>query len=223
MYKNYDEIGPEKIFEVYDPKTGMIGFTVIDNTALGPAKGGMRMMPNVSIEEVAKLARAMSLKNALAELPFGGGKSGIIANSKEITAEQKEKIVAAFGKAIRPICPSQYVAAPDMYMAEKEMATFATANGSHNSCTGKPKDFCKGYSCGIPHELGSTGFGVVQATKTAIEYLGEKVEGKTLAIDGFGNVGMFAAKFLTEMDAKLVAASDSKGAVYNPEGINYSE
>ena len=81
----YDEFGPEKILSVYDAKTGMRGFVVIDNTALGPGKGGIRMIPTVSVEEVFRLARAMTWKCALAELPFGGGKSGIMANAKKIT------------------------------------------------------------------------------------------------------------------------------------------
>ncbi|HLC65864.1 MAG TPA: Glu/Leu/Phe/Val dehydrogenase dimerization domain-containing protein, partial [Candidatus Nanoarchaeia archaeon] len=79
---SYDELGPEKVLQVYDPKTGMRGITVIDNTALGPGKGGIRMTSDVNVEEVASLARAMTFKNALADLPFGGAKSGIIADSK---------------------------------------------------------------------------------------------------------------------------------------------
>ncbi len=83
-----DDIGPEKIVEMYDPLTGMLGFTVIDNTARGPAKGGIRMTPTVDVKEVFRLARAMTFKNALADLPFGGGKTRIIYN-KETDADKK--------------------------------------------------------------------------------------------------------------------------------------
>ena len=86
---NYDEFGPEKIIEVYDHKTGLHGFTVIDSTILGPGKGGIRMTPTVNIDEVAKLARTMTWKCSLAGLPFGGGKSGIAADPKKLTQEQK--------------------------------------------------------------------------------------------------------------------------------------
>ena len=123
-----DELGPEKVLEVYDSKTGMKGFTIIDNTALGPAKGGIRMTPSVDVKEVFRLARAMTYKNAMADLPFGGGKSGIIFDP-QTDKEKKEDFISAFAKAIRPICPSQYVAAPDINTTEKEMAIFVKANG----------------------------------------------------------------------------------------------
>jgi len=221
----FDHIGPEKIVEVYDPKTGMHGFTVVDNTALGPAKGGIRMTPTVSIEEVSKLARAMTWKCAIADLPFGGGKSGIVANPREISSEKKQQIVAAFAKGIKIISPEHYIAAPDMNMGEEEMRTFSKANGSLQSVTGKPIDMCDsdGRSCGLPHELGSTGYGVYQSIVVAAKHIGLDLKGSTFAIEGFGNVGTFAAKFLTEHGAKLVAASDSKGCIYNPKGLNFEK
>jgi len=210
-----DEFGPEKIIEVYDPKVGLKGILVIDNTKLGPGKGGIRMIPTVSVEEVFRLARAMTWKCALAELPFGGAKSGIIANAKKITKEEKKAIMKAFARALKPVCPSQYVAAPDMYTAEEEMKWFAEANGSMKACTGKPKELG-----GIPHELGSTGFGVFHSTLVAAEHYGLDIKNSTVAIQGFGNVGKFVAKFLSEVGAKIVSVSDSKGCLYVPEGIN---
>ncbi|MFC1768755.1 Glu/Leu/Phe/Val dehydrogenase [Nanoarchaeota archaeon] len=216
----YNEIGPEKIIQVYDPETGMRGITVIDNTVLGPAKGGIRMIPDVSVEEVSRLARAMTYKNALADLPFGGGKSGIIANSKEISPEQKDKIVAAFSRKIKEECPNNYIAAPDMYMAEHEMEVFVKANGDIKSATGKPQTLCQGYACGIPHELGSTGYGVYHSTLVAMEHKGIGVSGSKIAIEGFGNVGTFAAQYLSKDGAKIIAVSDSKGAIYNENGLD---
>src|SRR3990167_10021310 len=97
----HDSLGPEKLIEVYDQKTGMRGFLVIDNTWLGIGKGGLRMTPNVSLKEVFHLARVMTYKNALAELPFGGAKSGIVANVKKIPWEEKRSLVIAFSKAIK--------------------------------------------------------------------------------------------------------------------------
>ena len=213
-----DEYGPEEIIEVEDKKSGMKGFLVIDNTKLGPGKGGIRMTPSVNIEEVAKLSRAMTFKNAIAGLPFGGAKAGIIADDKKITKEQKKKIIEAFSKALKPYCPKKYVAAPDMNTAEEEMKWFAEANGDLNSCTGKPKDLG-----GIPHELGSTGFGVAHSAKIAIEHKRLDIKKITFAIEGFGNVGWFAAKYLTDWGAKFVGVSDSSGAIYNPNGINFEE
>jgi glutamate dehydrogenase/leucine dehydrogenase len=220
---NYDEFGPEKILQVYDPKTGMKGFVVIDNTAFGIAKGGIRMTPDVTVDEVAKLARAMTWKCAMADIPFGGGKSGIVADPKKLSDKQKQGLMAAFGKAISPVCPSLYCAAPDMNTAEREMETFAKANGSIDSCTGKPKELCDGKKCGIPHELGSTGYGVYHSTLVALDHMKLDVKKVTFSVEGFGNVGVFAAKFLTEKGAKLVAVSDSKGCIYNPDGISFKE
>ena len=133
-----DQWGPEKIVQVYDPPTGMKGILVIDNTALGPGKGGIRMTPTVNVEEVFRLARTMTWKCALAELPFGGAKSGIIANPKEMPKEEKMKMIRAFAIALRPLPPSQYVAAPDINTGEEEMAAYALANGTLTACTGKP-------------------------------------------------------------------------------------
>ena len=214
--KMNDEIGPEKIVKVYDPKSGMTGIICIDSTKLGPAKGGCRLRPDVTEDEVFRLARAMSLKCAMAGLPFGGGKSGIIANDKELDRDKKKDIVMAYGHAIKHLAPSEYVTAPDMNMAEEEMRWIVEGNGDKTCCTGKPKDMG-----GLPHELGSTGFGVVQATLVALEHLGKKPEDITFAVEGFGNVGEFASKFLTEKGAKLVAASDSRGMVIEKSGLNY--
>ncbi len=221
----FDEFGPEKILEVYDPKTKMHGFVVIDSTVRGLSKGGIRMTSSVTIDEVAKLARVMTFKTALAGLPFGGGKSGIIA-PKNMTKEQKFEIIRAFSKAIKPICPSKYIAAPDINTAEEEMRVFALANGSMKSCTGKPANLCvkPGEKCGIPHEYGSTGFGVYHATLVAVKHLGWKnIKDITIAIEGFGNVGTFAAKYLYKKGFKFVATSDSKGLIYNKNGLDYDK
>ena len=215
MIKN-DEFGPEKIIQVYDPETGMKGITVIHNTTLGPGKGGIRMTPSVSVEEVYKLAETMTWKNALAGIPFGGAKSGIIANPKEINQEKKDKIVAAFAKALKNIAPKEYIAGPDMNMAEHEMEVFVKAHGDKNSTTGKPYEIG-----GLPHELGSTGFGVYHALLTALDFI--EFENPTVAIEGFGNVGTFVMKFLEEKGIKVVAVSDSKGTIYSEEGLDYKK
>ena len=214
----HDEFGPKKILDVHDSKTKMRGFLCVDNIALGPGKGGIRMTPTVTVKEVFRLARAMTWKCALAELPFGGAKSGIIADDRNMPKEEKKAIVQAFARALKPVCPSMYVAAPDMNMSEQEMKWFAEANGSMKACTGKPADMG-----GIPHELGSTGFGVYHATLAALEHAGIDVKGATVAVEGFGNVGSFAAKFLSEAGAKIVAVSDSKGVIYNENGLDFEK
>lgn len=217
-----DEFGPELIYEVYDYRTGLRGVTVIDNTALGPGKGGIRMTPTVNVEEVFRLARTMTWKTALAELPFGGAKSGIIADVKKISREKKKQIIQAFGRALKPIAPKKYIAAPDINTAEEEMKWFVEANGDLKSATGKPSNLCvkPGVKCGIPHEYGSTGYGVSIAAIIAAGHADMDVNGLTVAIEGFGNVGSFVAKYMEKARAKIVAVSDSRGCVYNKNGLS---
>jgi glutamate dehydrogenase/leucine dehydrogenase len=214
----YDEFGPEKVLSVYDAQTGMRGVVVVDNTALGPGKGGIRMTPTVDMEEVARLARVMTWKCALAELPFGGAKAGLFADSKEIELDKKKDLVEAFARSIQSISPRLYVAAPDMYMSEREMAWFAQANGDEKSCTGKPVTMG-----GIPHELGGTGYGVYLATRVACETIGLDLARSTYAMEGFGSLGRPAAKYMAEAGAKMVAVSDSKGTVSEPGGISFDQ
>ncbi len=215
---DYDEFGPEKIIDVYHPKSGMRGFIVLDNTSMGPGKGGIRMTPSVTVDEVARLARAMTWKNAMADLLFGGAKSGIIADDKQIAKEKKKELIEAFSESIKVVCPSLYIAGPDMNTGEEEMGWFAKANGSMKACTGKPKSMG-----GLPHELGSTGFGVYHAARVGAEHAKIDIQKATVAIEGFGNVGWFVSKFLTEAGAKLIAVSDSRGVAYKKDGLNFKE
>lgn len=195
----------------------MHGFLVIDSTALGVSKGGIRMTPTVTVDEVASLARTMTWKTSLAELPFGGAKAGIIVDDKQISKEKKDEIITAFAESLREICPSKYVAGPDINTGEHEMEVFAKVLGK-KSCTGKPERLG-----GIPHELGSTGFGISKATLVALKFLKKDPRKMTFAVEGFGNVGMFSAKFLTEAGLKLVAVSDSRGCLFVKEGINFEK
>lgn len=224
-----DEIGPAYIIQTYDPVLDFRGIVVIDNLNLGVGKGGIRMTEEVSVEEVFRLARAMTFKNALADLPFGGAKSGIIWNPRKHTLEEKKAVMESFARSLKAIVPKLYIAGPDINTSEHEMQWFAEANGNWKSATGKPANYCmkifgKGEKkCGIPHEFGSTGFGVVQSAKVALEFAGIKLEGATAAIAGFGNVGTFAMKHFEELGIKTIAVSDSRGTIRNPKGISYAK
>ena len=220
-----DEFGPEYVINIYDPKLKMEGFLVIDNTVLGPGKGGIRMTENVTPEEVFRLARTMTFKNALADLPFGGAKAGIVW--KGGSDELKKQFIQSFAKSIKLLTPKKYIAAPDVYTGEKEMQWFVEATGDWRSATGKPATYCmrafgkKGERCGIPHEYGSTGFGVAKTAEAAAEILGINIEGAKVAIHGFGNVGTFAYKFLTEMGAKVIVLADHEAAIYEENGFDH--
>jgi len=220
-----DEFGPELVLEVHDHSTGLQGFLVIDNTARGAGKGGIRMTPTVTPVEVARLARAMTWKTAIADLPLGGAKSGIRADPKSMDREQKLGLIREFARALKPYVPKKYVAAPDIATGQEEMRAFAEAAGSWKACTGKPIDFVtgKGKKAGIPHEIGGTGLGVAYSASVAAPFAGIDVKGSTVAVEGFGNVGSFAAVKLEKMGAEIVAASDSVGGIYEPEGIQTQE
>ncbi|MEK6903672.1 MAG: Glu/Leu/Phe/Val dehydrogenase [Nanoarchaeota archaeon] len=222
---SFDEFGPEKVLEVHDAKSGMHGFVVIDSTVRGPGKGGIRMTPTVTAEEVSRLARAMTWKCSIADLPFGGAKSGIVADPKTMTREKKYAIIKAFARALQNICPNEYIAGPDMNMGEEDMRVFVEAHGSLKSATGKPANLCEepGVKCGIPHEYGSTGFGVFHAGKVAADYLKLDLKKATVAIEGIGNVGEFAMKYFTEAGATIVGVSDSKGLIYHEKGLDYEQ
>ena len=213
-------MNPEKILEVYDAKSGMHGFAVVDSTKRGPGKGGIRMRPDVTVEEVKELARTMTIKCAISNLPFGGAKSGIVADDRKMSKKKKEEIVRAFSRAIKCLAPRYYVAAPDMNMGEEEVRWFVEENGSFKSATGKPAKMCTKKKCGIPHEFGSTGFGVFHAALVAAKFKKMDVSKSTYAVQGLGNVGMFVVEYMSKKCGKLVAVSDSKGCIYNPKGID---
>jgi glutamate dehydrogenase (NAD(P)+)/glutamate dehydrogenase (NADP+) len=206
-----DELGPAKIVHVYDPHTKMRGMIVVDNIACGPAIGGVRMAADVTTGEVFRLARAMTLKNAAAGLPHGGGKAGIVADPK---SANKPEVVRAFARAIR--CLDEYIPGPDMGTDETCMAWVHDETGRS---VGLPRVLG-----GIPlDELGATGYGLAKCAEVAAEFCELELQGATVAIEGFGNVGQHAARFLAEYGVKLVAASDSKGTVYDPDGFDIDQ
>lgn len=212
------ELGPEYIVKVYYPKKNIWGYCVIDNTVRGPGKGGIRMTPSVTEEEVFRLARAMTLKNALADIPFGGAKSGIACDPKKLTPKEKKEVIQWFAVKLKPLLISKYIAGPDVNTTEKEMQWFVEAVKNRKSATGKPAKLK-----GLPHELGSTGYGVAIAAKEALAFTKIPIQGARVAIEGYGNVGTFAHKFLSEWGATVVAVSDSRGTIYNALGLPYKK
>ena len=203
-----DDLGPVKVVHIYDPSCGLKGIVVVDNVSCGPSIGGIRMAADVSVEEVFRLARAMTLKNASAGLAHGGGKSGILADPR--TAD-KEVLVRSFARAIRDL--TDYIPGPDMGTDEACMAWVQDEIGRS---VGLPRVLG-----GIPlDEIGATGYGLAQSAEIAAGFCDLDITGATVAIEGFGNVGKHAARYLSEKGAKLVAASDSRGAIFSGDGID---
>ncbi|HBZ70404.1 MAG TPA: Glu/Leu/Phe/Val dehydrogenase [Deltaproteobacteria bacterium] len=205
-----DELGPAKIIHVYEPRVGLRGTLVVDNVAAGPSIGGLRMAPDVSTEECARLARAMTLKNAAAGLAHGGGKS-VLYGDPRMPADRKERLVRAMACALGDI--QDYIFGPDMGTDETCMAWVKSEIGR---AVGLPREMG-----GIPlDELGATGFGLAHATEVALRYRDFPLVGARLAVQGFGSVGIHAARFLVARGAILVGASDSGGAIHDPAGLD---
>ena len=205
-----DDLGPARIVPVHEPSVGLRGTLVVDNVATGPSIGGLRMAPDVSTAECFRLARAMTLKNAAAGLPHGGGKSVIYADPRQ-PREAKERLVRAMACALADC--RDYIFGPDMGTDEGFMACVKAEIGR---AVGLPRELG-----GIPlDELGATGFGLLHATEVAAGYCDFELPGARVAVQGFGSVGMHAARFLAERGAVLVAASDSRGGVADPKGLD---
>ncbi|HZO80417.1 MAG TPA: Glu/Leu/Phe/Val dehydrogenase [Candidatus Binataceae bacterium] len=210
LFQFADDLGPEKVIGIHEPRLGLRAILVIDNTAAGPAAGGCRMAPDVTLEECARLARAMTLKNAAAGLAHGGAKSVIVGDPK-MPAERKETIVRAMAHAIRDV--RDYIMGPDMGLDERAMAWVHDEIGR---AVGLPRELG-----GIPlDEIGATGFGLAIAAEVAQDFCDVRLAGARVAIQGFGAVGKHAARFLAERGATLVAACDTAGTIANDKGLD---
>ncbi len=211
VFELVDEIGPEKIVHLYEPRTKMKAIVVIDNVAAGPSIGGVRMAPDVTTTEVLRLARSMTYKNAMASLPHGGGKSGIIADPKSAS---KEHVIRTFARGIKYL--QDYIPGPDMGTDETSMAYIYDET---SRAVGLPRELG-----GIPlDQNGATAYGLMECTMVAKDYINLDLNGARLTVEGFGNVGKPTARFLGEKGVKLIAVSDSKGTIYNPKGLDIEE
>ncbi|MCK4759518.1 MAG: Glu/Leu/Phe/Val dehydrogenase [Candidatus Aminicenantes bacterium] len=198
------------------------GFRCQYNNAKGPTKGGVRYHPDVSEEEVVALAAWMTWKCALLDLPYGGAKGGIICDPTKLSESELERMTRRYTSEIMPILgPHIDIPAPDVYTTSKTMAwimdTFSMMKGytEPRIVTGKPEIL--GGSKGRKE---ATGKGVAIITREFFKAQKKSLKGTRIAIQGFGNVGGYAAHFLSRMGAKIVAVSDVSGAIVNPAGLD---
>ena len=213
VFPEVDAFGPEQVVVVNDAASGLTGYVVVDNLAAGPAIGGVRMAADISVLEVARLARAMTLKNAMAGLPHGGAKGGIVGDPM-MPREVKVALVRAFGSRIRDVVG--YIPGPDMGMDEGLMAHLRETCGR---AVGLPPVLG-----GIPLDvLGATGFGLAVSVDVAAERGLVQLDGARVVVQGFGSVGQHTARFLSDRGAVLVAASDSRGAVVSDVGLDVAD
>lgn len=207
----YDELGPSKVMHFYSAKKDFKAIVVVDNTALGPSIGGVRVSSSVTTDEVIRLARTMTLKNAIAGLPHGGGKAGIITDARD---PKKEEYFRIFSRMIKDL--TDYIPGPDMGSDETAMAWVYDEIGR---AVGLPEEIG-----GLPlDKLGATGFGLAECAEVACSYIGGKLQGAKVAIQGLGSVGKAAARYLSEKGAVIVAVSDTKGCIYNIGGMDVKE
>src|ERR687883_783832 len=198
------------------------GFRSQHNDARGPFKGGIRYHPQVSIDEVKALSMWMTWKCAIADLPYGGGKGGIICNPKEMSEGELERMTRRYAYGISDIIgPHTDIPAPDVYTGGKEMAwimdTYSALKGNFvqpELITGKP--LAIGGSLGRNE---ATGRGLSFTVREAAEKLKINMKTATVAVQGFGNAGQFAAQLVEEQGAKIIAVSDSQGSVYHKNRI----
>ncbi len=210
MFRFADEFGPTRIIHIYRRSLALKAIVVVDNAACGAAIGGVRMAPDVSVEECFRLARVMTWKNAAAGLPHGGGKS-VIFGDPRMAAAAKEQLIRGFADAIRDL--SDYIPGPDMGTDEQCMAWVRDEAGR---AVGLPSVLG-----GIPlDEVGATGFGLAACVDVAREFIGLDLRGARIAVQGFGAVGKHAARFLAEKGAVLVAASDTSGTLADASGLD---
>lgn len=205
--------GKLKVFE---------GYRVQHNSALGPYKGGIRFHPEVTLEDDIALATIMTLKNSLAGIPYGGAKGGVRVNPKELSIRELEALCRGYARALKDVL-GEYIdiPAPDVGTTAQTMAWMVdeysklVGRNSPAVFTAKPPELW-----GNPVREYATGFGcAVVSRELANELLGG-LEGKRVAIQGFGNTGQWHAYFVSKMGAKVVAISDTSGTVYVPEGID---
>jgi glutamate dehydrogenase/leucine dehydrogenase len=220
---------PERVLTVVLPvrmDNGRIhcfqGFRVQHSTARGPAKGGIRYHPNVTMDEVKALATWMTWKCAVVNIPFGGGKGGVTCNPKEMSEIEIERLTRRYASAILPLIgPAQDIPAPDVYTDSRVMAwimdTYSMTKGYPipGVVTGKP--IALGGSLGRNE---ATGRGVFNTLESACEHLGISIKGATVVVQGFGNAGSVAAHILDTNQAYVIAVSDSKGCIYNRDGLD---
>lgn len=201
------------------------GYRSQHNDALGPFKGGVRYHPNVTLDEVKALSMWMTWKCAVAGLPYGGAKGGVVVDPHKLSAGELERLSRGYFEAISMIVgPYQDIPAPDVYTNAQVMAWFMDQYSrlrgfnSFGVVTGKP--LVVGGSVGRDT---ATARGLSFVVEEAAKKLGLRLKETTVAIQGYGNAGMYVHKFLEELGAKVVAVSDSKGGIYSKAGLRFEE
>jgi glutamate dehydrogenase (NAD(P)+) len=197
-------------------------FRVQYNGARGPYKGGLRFHPGVTREEVTALAGWMSIKNAVIDVPYGGGKGGIAVDPQELSTAELERLTRAYATALAPnFGPDLDIPAPDVNTSSREMDwicdTYQTIAGASAPGCVTGKSLAMG---GSPGRVVATGRSTKLATEAMVDHLGRSIDQQSVAIQGFGNVGSIAARLLDAAGADIIAVSDSSGGIMDADGLD---
>jgi glutamate dehydrogenase (NAD(P)+) len=201
-----------------------IGYRVQHDNSRGPMKGGLRYHHEVDLDEIRSLASLMTWKTAVVNIPYGGAKGGIAINPRELSIRELERITRKFVDQIHDVIgPDTDIPAPDMGTTSEVMAWIMNQYSKYHGfnpavVTSKPVEYH-----GMPGREEATGRGVGIFTLKMLSRTGRKPQESRVAIQGFGNVGSHAAKFLSEAECRIVAVSDISGAYYNAEGLDVGD
>ncbi len=216
------ELRVELVIEMDSGQIGnFIGYRVQHDNARGPFKGGLRYHPHVDQDEARALASLMTWKTAVVDIPFGGGKGGINCDPAKLSRGELERLTRRFVQQVHDfIGPDKDIPAPDVGTDAQVMAwinnEFAKFHGHNPACvTGKPVELH-----GSAGREDATGFGVALCCREMLARQNREIRGTSFAIQGYGNVGSFTARFLHEQGGIIVAVSDAYGALFQPEGID---
>ncbi len=219
------ELRVEVVIEMDSGEIGnFVGYRVQHDNARGPFKGGLRYHPHVDQDEARSLASLMTWKTAVVDIPFGGGKGGVNCDPNKLSRGELERLTRKFVEKIHDfIGPDKDIPAPDVGTDGQVMAwimnEYAKFHGFHPAVvTGKPVEFH-----GSAGREAATGYGVAIIARETLKKLGKPIAGTTFAIQGYGNVGSYTARFLHAQGAKIIAVSDAYGGLTNPDGIDIQD
>ena len=213
FYRHQDATGPERILSFYDPASQMRAVIVIDTTAFGMSAGGVRILPDLSVEEMIRLARAMTYKYLMLEFPAGGAKAGIWYNP---ATQNRQAVMDAFLRVLRPLYERRtFYPGADMGTSDDDFLPLRNKPGKRRYSGLRATHFE-----GLPLEDQLTGFGVVESALVAARAFQLPIRGAAVAIEGFGKVGGGAARFFARAGARVVAVSTLAGTRHDPKGLD---
>ncbi len=213
----FDDLGPQRVFQYYEPQSGMRALVIIDTVQFRYSGGGLRMLPDISVSEVALLARAMTYKFAWLDLNVGGAKAGIWLDADR---QDRRAVLQAFGEAAADLLQSRaYMCGVDMGTSHEDLEVVRAAAGLPEEAD----ELAARRLHGLTMEELVTGYGVIKSARRAAELLGRRLEGASIVLEGLGKVGAGCLRQARDEGARVVAVSTLAGTRHDPEGLNLDQ